>query len=189
MARLIYMAITSLDGYIEDAKGNYDWAMPDDEVFSFINDFERPVGTYLYGRRLYEEMTGWEMAGTRPGQTPLMLDFARIWQAAVKIVYSRTLDHASTARTRIERRFDPAAVRQMKEQAERDITVGGPGLAAQAIKAGLVNEYHLVISPIVLGNGKSALPGDVRLPLDLVEERRFGNGVVHLHYRDGTVSR
>jgi dihydrofolate reductase len=185
MARLIYMAITSLDGYIEDDKGHYAWAMPDDEVFGFVNDFERPVGTYLYGRRLYEEMAGWETADTRRGQTPLMLDFARIWQAADKVVYSRTLDRASTARTRIERDFDPEALRRMKAEADRDITVGGPGLAAHAIRARLVDEYHLVISPIVLGGGKAALPGDVRLPLELVDERRFSNGVVYLRYRDG----
>ena len=189
MARLIYMAITSLDGYIEDDKGHYGWAMPDDEVFAFVNDFERPVGTYLYGRRLYEEMAGWETAGNRPGQAPLVLDFARIWQAADKVVYSRTLDHASTARTRIERRFDPEAVRRMKAQAGRDITVGGPELAGHAITAGLVDEYHLVISPIVLGSGKPALPAGVRLPLELMAERRFGSGVVHLHYRNAAASR
>jgi dihydrofolate reductase len=189
VARLIYLAITSLDGYIEDDQGHYDWGMPDDEVFAFINDFERPVGTYLYGRRLYEAMVGWETAGSRPGQTPLTLDFARIWQAADKVVYSRTLDRASTARTRIERRFDPEAVRRMKAQAGQDITVGGPGLAGHAITAGLVDEYHLVISPIVLGSGKPALPAGVRLPLELVSERRFGSGVVHLHYRDAGVSR
>lgn len=183
MARLLYMAITSLDGYVADEKGSYDWAMPDDEVFSFVNDFERPVGTYLYGRRLYEEMTGWETAHTRVGQTPLVLDFARIWQAADKIVYSRSLQTVSTARTRIERNFDPAAVRQLKARAARDITVGGSTLAGQAIKAGLVDECHLVISPVVVGGGKKALPGDVRLQLELLDERRFGNGVVHLRYR------
>jgi dihydrofolate reductase len=185
LARLIYMVITSLDGYIEDDQGRYDWGRPDDEVLGFVNDFERPVGTCLYGRRLYEEMTGWETADAQPGQPPLMLDFARIWQAADKVVYSRTLDRVSTARTRIERHFDPEAVRQMKAQADRDITVGGPELAAHAIRAGLVDDYHLLISPVVVGNGKAALPGDVRLPLELVDERRFGNGVVHLHYRDG----
>lgn len=185
MARLVYMAITSLDGYVADGQGNYDWAMPDDEVFSFVNDFERPIGTYLYGRRLYEEMTGWETADSLPGQPPLMLDFAQIWQAADKVVYSRTLDQVSTARTRVERHFDPEAVSQMKAQADQDITVGGAELAACAIRAGLVDDYHLVISPIVVGSGKAALPRDVRLPLELVDERRFGNGVVHLHYRHG----
>jgi dihydrofolate reductase len=186
MARLIYMAITSLDGYVADEKGNYDWAMPDDEVFSFINDFERPVGTYLYGSRLYEEMVGWETAHTRVGQPPLMLDFAQIWQAADKVVYSRSLETVSTARTRIERNFDPEAVRQMKKQAGRDLTVGGANLAAQAMKADLVDECHLIISPVMVGSGKKALPGDVRLQLELLDERRFGNGVVHLHYRTVT---
>ena len=186
MARLVYMAITSLDGYVADEKGNYDWAMPDDEVFGFVNDFERPVGTYLYGRRLYQEMTGWETAHTVAGQTPLMLDFARIWQAADKIVYSRSLPAVSTARTRLERTFDPGAVRQLKARADRDITVGGPALAAEAIKAGLVDELHLIVSPVVVGGGKKALPGAVRLRLELLDERRFGNGVVHLYYRIAT---
>jgi dihydrofolate reductase len=184
VARLVYMAITSLDGYVADEKGSYDWAMPDDEVFGFVNDFERPVGTYLYGRRLYEEMTGWETAHAQPGQSALMLDFARIWQAAEKVVYSRSLAAVSTARTRLERSFDPEAVREMKTRAERDITVGGPALAAEAIRAGLVDEYHLVVSPVVVGGGKRALPGDVRLQLELAGQRRFGNGVVHLHYRN-----
>ncbi len=186
MGRLIYMAITSLDGYVADEEGNFDWGMPDDEVFGFVNDFERPVGTYLYGRRLYEVMVGWETAHTRADQSPLILDFAHIWQAADKVVYSKTLETASTARTRIERDFDPEAVRQLKVRAERDITVGGPDLAGQAIKAGLVDECHLIISPIVVGGGKRCLPGDVRLQLELLDERRFGNGVVHLHYRPKT---
>jgi dihydrofolate reductase len=183
MARLIYMAIASLDGYVADDKGNFDWAMPDDEVFSFVNDFERPIGTYLYGRRLYETMISWETVGAQAGQPPLMLDFARIWQAADKVVYSSSLAAASTARTRIERHFDPAAVRQLKAREERDLTVGGANLAAQAIKAGLVDECHLVLSPVLVGGGKKALPSDIRLQLDLLGERRFGNGVVHLHYR------
>lgn len=183
MARLLYMAITSLDGYVADDEGSFDWGRPDDEVFSFVNDFERPVGTYLYGRRLYEVMAGWETAHTRPDQSPLMLDFAHIWQAADKIVYSRTLQTASTARTRIEREFDPEAVRQLKARAGSDITVGGADLAGQAIKAGLVDECHLLITPIVVGGGTRSLPGDVRLRLELLDERRFGNGVVHLRYR------
>ena len=183
MARLLYMAITSLDGYVADEKGSYDWAMPDDEVFGFVNDFERPVGTYLYGRRLYQEMTGWETAHASAGQSPLMLDFARIWQAADKIVYSRSLETVSTARTRIERNFDPESVRQMKARAARDITVGGAALAAEAIKAGLVDECHLIITPVVVGGGKKSLPGDVRLRLQLLDERRFSSGVVHLRYR------
>jgi dihydrofolate reductase len=183
MARLLYMAITSLDGYVADEKGNYDWAMPDDEVFGFVNGFERPVGTYLYGRRLYQEMTGWETMHTQPGPSPLMLDFAAIWQAAGKVVYSRSLDAVSTARTRLERNFDPDAVREMKASADRDITVGGPTLAAEAIRAGVVDEIHLLVCPVVVGGGNRALPGDVRLRLELLGERRFGNGVVHLHYR------
>jgi len=183
MARLLYMAITSLDGYVADETGSYDWAMPDDEVFGFVNDFERPVGTYLYGRRLYQEMTGWETMDANPGLAPLMLDFARIWQAAGKIVYSRSLEAVSTARTRLERDFDPGSVRQMKDQSDRDITVGGPALAAEAIRAGLTDEIHLIICPVLVGSGKKALPGDVRLCLDLQDERRFGNGVIHLHYR------
>ncbi len=183
MARLLYMAIMSLDGYVADEKGNYDWAMPDDEVFGFVNDFERPVGTYLYGRRLYQEMTGWETAHANAGQSPLMLDFARIWQAADKIVYSRSLETVSTARTRLERDFDPGSVRQMKARAARDVTVGGPALAAEAIKAGLVDECHLIICPVVVGGGKKALPGDVRLRLQLLDQRRFSSGVVHLRYR------
>jgi dihydrofolate reductase len=183
MARLLYMAITSLDGYVADEKGNYDWAMPDDEVFGFVNDFERPVGTYLYGRRLYQEMTGWETAHTNVGQSPLILDFARIWQAADKIVYSRSLETVSTTRTRIERDFDPESVRQMKARAARDITVGGPALAAEAIKADLVDECHLIVFPVVVGGGKKSLPGDVRLQLQLLDERRFSRGMVHLHYR------
>src|SRR5258706_10795248 len=152
MARLIYMAIMSLDGYVADGKGNYDWAMPDNEVFSFVNDFERPVGTYLYGRRLYEEMAGWESAHDRAGQSPLMLDFAQIWQAADKGVYSRSLEAVSTARTRIERSFDAEAVRQMKKRAGRDLTLGGAKLAAEATKAGVGDETHLIISP--RGGGK-----------------------------------
>ena len=183
MARLLYMAIMSLDGYVADEKGNYDWAMPDDEVFGFVNDFERPVGTYLYGRRLYQEMTGWETMHTQAGPSPLMLDFARIWQAADKVVYSRSLEAVSTARTRLERNFDTEAVREMKAQAARDITVGGPALAAEALRAALVNEIHLLVCPVVVGGGKKALPGDARLRLELLDERRFGGGVVHVHYR------
>ena len=181
MGRLHYMVITSLDGYVADEDGKYDWAMPDDEVFGFVNDFERPVGTYLYGRRLYEEMSGWE-TGSYGGQSRLMLDFAQIWRAADKIVYSRSLEAASTPRTRIERDFDPAAVRQLKDQADQDITVGGPLLAAAALQAGLVDECHLILCPVAVGGGKNAFPRGLRLPLDLREERRFGNGAVYLRY-------
>ncbi len=183
MAKLIYSAITSLDGYVEDEDGNFDWSAPDDEVHAFVNDLERPVGTYLYGRRMYEVMTYWETADTVAGQTPVMRDYAGVWQAADKIVYSRTLEAVSGARTRIERDFDPEAVRQLKASADRDVTVGGPELAAQALRAGLVDECHFFLSPIVVGGGKRSLPDDVRVKLELLDERRFGNGVVHLHYR------
>ena len=186
MAKLIYSAITSLDGYVADEDGNFDWAEPDEEVHSFVNDLERPVGTYLYGRRMYEVMGYWETAHTVAHQPPFVQDFAEIWQAADKIVYSKTLETVSSARTRIERDFDPEAVRQMKAQAGRDITVGGPELAAQAIKAGLVDDYHLFLAPIVVGGGNQSLPNNVRLELELLDERRFGNGVVHLHYRTRT---
>jgi len=180
MAKLIYSVITSLDGYIKDAHGNFDWAAPDDEVHSFINDLERPIGTYLYGRRVYEVMAFWETAHDLP---PVMRDFAELWRAADKIVYSRTLEKVSSARTRIEREFDPDAVRQIKARAARDISVGGPELAAQAIRAGLVDEYHLFLHPVVVGGGKKSLPDNALVNLVLVDERRFGSGVVHLHYR------
>jgi dihydrofolate reductase len=183
MAKLIYSAITSLDGYVADEEGNFDWAAPDDEVHSFVNDLERPVGTYLYGRRMYEVMRAWETMDTGPDQPPVVRDFAAIWQAADKIVYSKTLETASSARTRIERDFDPEAVRQLKASAGGDLTVGGPDFAAQAIKAGLVDELHLFLTPVVVGGGKRALPDNVRLTLELLDERRFDSGVVHLHYR------
>jgi dihydrofolate reductase len=183
MARLIYTAITSIDGYVADENGNFDWAAPDEQVHSFVNDLERRAGTYLYGRRIYEVMAFWETAHTLVDQTPVTKDYADIWQAADKIVYSRTLQKVTSARTRIERDFDPEAVRLMKARLGRDITVGGPGLAAQAIAAGLVDEYHLFVTPIVVGGGNPALPNDVRVKLELVDERRFECGVVHLHYR------
>jgi dihydrofolate reductase len=186
MAKLIYSAITSLDGYVADEDGNFDWAAPDDEVHAFVNDLERPVGTYLYGRRMYDVMVAWENADTFADQRPVMRDYAAIWQAADKIVYSRTLETVSSKRTRIERDFDPEAVGHLKARAERDISVGGPELAAQAIEAGLVDELHLFVTPIVVGGGKQSLPGGVRWKLDLLDEERFGNGVVHLHYRTRT---
>ena len=186
MAKLIYSAITSLDGYVADENGNFDWAAPDEEVHTFVNDLEQSVGTYLYGRRIYEVMVYWETALTLPDQPPVVQDFAEIWQGADKIVYSKTLETVSSSRTRIERDFNPEAVRQMKASAGRDITVGGPDLAAQAIKAGLVDEYHLFLTPIVVGGGKQSLPNNVRLKLELLDERRFGSGVVHLHYRTRT---
>jgi dihydrofolate reductase len=186
MAKLIYSAITSLDGYVADEDGNFDWAAPDEEVHSFVNDLERPVGTYLYGRRMYETMAYWETALGLPEQPPVVEDFAEIWQAADKIVYSKTLERVSSARTRIERDFDPEAVRQMKASAERDITVGGPDLAAQAIEAGVVDRFQLFLTPIVVGGGKQSLPANVRLKLELLDERSFGSGVVYLHYRTKT---
>src|SRR5437899_1567547 len=182
MAKLIYSVIASLDGYVADVNGSFDWAAPDDEVHAFVNDLERPVGTYLYGRRMYEVMVAWETMPTA-GQPLVVEDYAKIWQAAHKIVYSTTLDAVSSARTRVEREFDPEAVREMKANADRDITVGGPHLAAHAIKAGLVDEFHLYVSPAVVGGGTRALPDGLRLDLELLDERRFGNGVVHLHYR------
>jgi dihydrofolate reductase len=186
LAKLIYSAITSLDGYIADEHGNFDWAAPDEEVHAFVNDLERSIGTYLYGRRMYEVMRYWETAPTSADQPPVAKDFAAIWQGADKVVYSRTLQTASTARTRIEREFEPVAVRQMKVTARRDISVGGPHLAAQAIEAGLVDELHLLLVPIVVGGGTRALPSNVRVKLELLDERRFGGGVVHLHYRTRT---
>ena len=179
MAELIYSAIMSLDGYIADKKGNFDWAEPDEEVHAFVNDLERPIGTYLYGRRMYDVMVAWE---TITDEQHLIKDYAEIWRAADKVVYSRSLETASSARTRLERTFDPDAVRRMKASADRDISVGGPDLAAQAIRAGLVDEILLFLAPIVVGGGTRALPDDVRVGLELLAERRFGNGVVHLRY-------
>jgi dihydrofolate reductase len=183
MARLIYSAIMSLDGYTADADGRFEWAAPDEEVHAFVNELERPVGTYLYGRRMYETMRYWETAHMVAGQPSVGLDFARIWQAADKIVYSTTLQEPDTARTRIERDFDPDQVRKLKEAADRDLTVGGAHLAAQAIAAGLVDEYQLFVVPAVVGSGTRALPDQVRLNLALAEERKFGSGAVYLCYR------
>jgi dihydrofolate reductase len=183
MARLIYTALCSLDGYIEDRDGNFDWAAPDEEVHAFINDLERSAGTHLYGRRMYETLMVWE---TDPGFTadsPLLRDYAEIWRAADKIVYSRTLQSVPTRRTRLERNFDPQAVRRLKETVEQDLVIGGPELAAHAFRAGLVDECHLFLAPILVGGGKPALPEQVRLQLELLEQRRFGSGVVFLRYR------
>jgi dihydrofolate reductase len=183
MAKLIHAAITSLDGYIEDDKGGFDWAMPDEEMHAFANDLERPIGTYLYGRRMYETMVFWENPPTETDEPAVFSDYARIWQAADKVVYSRTLQTTSSARTRIEREFDPTTVRQLKQSAGADIAIGGAELAGRAIAAGLVDECHLFFCPIVVGGGKRALPDNVRAQLELLDERRFRNGVVHLHYR------
>jgi dihydrofolate reductase len=180
MAKLIYTAITSLDGYVADEDGNFDWSEPDEDVHSFVNELERPIGTYLLGRRLYDVMVAWE---TIDDEHPQMKDYAEIWRAADKIVFSRSLESVSSERTRIERTFDPDVIRRMKAKAERDISVGGPDLAGQTIQAGLVDEIRLFVSPVVVGGGTRALPDDVRLDLELLDERRFDNGVVYLRYR------
>ena len=182
MAKLIYAAIASLDGYVEDEEGRFDWAAPDDEVHAFVNDLERPIGTYLYGRQMYETMVFWETV-TGADEPPVFRAYAEIWRAAEKIVYSRALQTVSSARTRIERQFDRDAVRRLKQSSGTDITVGGAELAGHAIGAGLVDECHLFLCPIVVGGGKRALPDNVRVQLELLGERRFRNGVVHLHYR------
>jgi dihydrofolate reductase len=179
-AVLIYTAATSLDGYVVDADGSFDWAAPDEQVHAFVNDLESPAGTYLYGRRLYEVMTYWESADSGPA---VERDYARIWRDADKIVYSRTLETVSSARTRIERDFDPAAVRKLKASAEADLSIGGATLAGAALAAGLVDEVRLLISPVIVGGGTRALPDGVRLALDLLEERRFDNGTVYLRYQ------
>jgi dihydrofolate reductase len=182
MPKLIYSAITSLDGYVADEDGNFDWSAPDEEVHSFVNDLERQVGTYLYGRRMYEVMVAWETPDAFAGGSPATQDYAEIWRAADKVVYSRTLESVSSARTRIERDFDPESVREMKAAAGHDISVGGPDLAAQALRAGLVDECHFFLSPIAVGGGKRALPDGLRLEFELLDQRRFTGGVVHLHY-------
>jgi dihydrofolate reductase len=183
LAKLIYAAIASLDGYVEDEEGRSDWAMPDEEVHAFVNDLERPIGTYLYGRRMYETMVFWETASTEADEPAVFSDYAGIWRGTEKIVYSRTLQTPSSARTRIEREFEPDAVRQLKLSSTADIAVAGGELAGQAIGAGLVDECHLFLCPIVVGGGKRALRDNVRAQLELLDERRFTNGVVHLHYR------
>jgi dihydrofolate reductase len=182
VGKLIYSAIASLDGYVADEDGNFDWAQPSREVHGFINDLERSIGTYLFGRRMYETMAVWETDPSLAAQSEVMRDFAEVWQAADKIVFSRTLTEAPTERTRIEQRFDPVAVRELKATADRDLSVGGPNLAATAFGAGLVDEYHLFVVPVIVGGGNRSLPDRVRLELELLDERRFGCGMVHLHY-------
>ncbi len=182
MAKLIYFTPTSLNGYIADG-GNFDWSVPSEEALAFINDLHRPIGTYLYGRKEYETMAVWEAPEAFPSLTPAMLEFARIWQAADKIVYSRSRERVSTSRTRLEREFDPQAVRELKAQSPVDLSVAGPTLAAHAIRAGLIDEYHLLVAPAMLGGGIRVLPGDVRINLELLGERRFGNGMVYLRYQ------
>jgi dihydrofolate reductase len=183
VAKLIYVTNMSLDGFIEDEHGDFDWTEPDDEQFAFITDLIRPVGTYLYGRRLYESMSVWETDPALGAQSDLMAEFARVWQAADKIVWSTTLDAVPTARARVERRFDPDAVRELKDAAGRDLMIGGAHLAAQAFRAQLIDECHLFVGPAILGRGKPALPEDLRIDLELLDERRFDNGVVYLRHR------
>ena len=182
MAKLIYSGLTSLDGYVNDQRGGFGWAAPDEQVHSFVNDLERPVGTYLYGRRMYEVMQAWETMPT-DGEPPVMQDYSRIWQSARKVVYSTTLDAVSSARTRLERDFDPLVIRQLKDAATADLSLGGPGLAAHALRAGLVDELHQFLNPVIVGGGTSWLPAGIRLDLELVDEFRFASGVIHLHYR------
>jgi dihydrofolate reductase len=181
VAKLIYSAITSLDGYVADEDGKFDWSAPDEEVHAFVNDLSRSIGTYLFGRRMYEVMVVWEHPEAFADQ-PVLRDYAEIWRDADKVVYSKTLEEVSSSKTRIERNFDADAIRELKVRAVRDLSVGGPELAARAIEAGLVDEIHLFLAPIVVGGGKQSLPDGVRLELELLGERRFGNGVVHLHY-------
>lgn len=182
MARLIYSAITSLDGYTADRNGSFDWATPDEEVHAFVNELERPIGTHLYGRRMYEVMSVWETIDVGPASSSVIGDFADIWRRADKVVYTATLGTTTTARTRIERSFEPEAVQALKDSATHDLTVGGPGLAGTAIRAGLVDEFHLLVAPIVVGGGTRWLPDGVRLPLELRDQHRFRSGMAHLHY-------
>lgn len=180
MARLIYAALSSLDGFIEDEEGRFDWAEPSDEVHQFVNDLERAAGTYLYGRRMYETMAAWET--DQAAQSPVTRDYAAIWQAAEKIVFSTTLLEVSTRRTRLERAFEPVAVRDLKAARDQDLLIGGPNLAARAFAADLVDECHLFLAPVVVGGGKRCFPSR-RLPLQLLEQRCFDNGMVYVRYR------
>ncbi len=182
MAKLIYWMNTSLDGYVADEAGNFDWTAPSDDVHAFANELERPIGTYLYGRRVYETMAVWQTMGAAEDEPAVIREFGQIWRAADNVVYSRTLEHVTTPKTRLERQFEPAAIRQMKAEASRDISINGPTLAAHAIRAGIVDEYHVLIYPVVVGGGLAWLPRDVRIGLELLDEHRFENGVVHLHY-------
>lgn len=183
MGKLTYTALASLDGYVADESGKFDWAMPDEEVHGFVNDLEQSVGTFLLGRKMYEVLLYWETAPTDESEPTVMRDYAAIWRRADKVVYSKTLQSVSSARTRIERSFDVEAVRRLKASAAREISIGGPELAGQALKAGLVDECHLLLSPVIVGGGNRCLPGGVRVNLELADERRFGNGTVYLHYR------
>jgi dihydrofolate reductase len=182
MAKLIYVTNVSLDGFIEDEHGDFGWTEPNDEQFAFITELIRPIGTYLYGRRLYESMAVWETEPALAAQSELTADFAHVWQAADKIVYSTTLDAVFTGNSRLERRFDPDAIRTMKAAATRDLMLGGANFAAHAFRAGLVDECHLFIGPVLVGRGKPALPGDLRVELELLDERRFDNGILYVRY-------
>ena len=182
MARLVYAAITSLDLFVNDAQGEFGWAEPDAEVHAFVNELERPIGTSLYGRRMYEIMQVWETLDTS-SESPEMQDYAEQWRAADKIVYSSTLPDVTTSRTRLDRAFDPDAVRSLVRDADRDVAIGGPTLAAHAFEAGLVDDVHLFLNPVIVGGGTRALPDGVFLDLELVDEHRFASGVVHLHHR------
>ncbi|MET4061949.1 dihydrofolate reductase [Arthrobacter sp. UYP6] len=181
MGQLVYTCITSLDGYVADEDGNFDWSMPDEEVHAFVNDLERNIGTQLYGRGLYEVMAAWDTMPVAEEPEEIQ-DYAEIWKAADKIVFSRSLQSVDTSNTRLEHEFDADAVRRLKEASDRDLSVGGPDLAGQALRAGLVDEVQLLLSPVIVGGGKAFLPAGLRLGLDLLEERRFGNGVVFLRY-------
>jgi dihydrofolate reductase len=183
MARLVYAAIASLDGYVADQRGGFEWAAPDAEVHAFVNAFERPIGTYLYGRRMYETMVFWETEGDGPDEDDVVREYTGIWRATDKVVFSRTLDTVSSVRTRLERDFSPDVVRSLKESAVSDLAIGGADLAGQALAAGLVDDLHLIVVPVVVGGGSRALPDGVQLQLDLVDERRFASGFVHLQYR------
>jgi dihydrofolate reductase len=183
MANLIYSMLMSLDGYVADENGNFDWGEPDEEVHTFINDLQRPVGTELYGRRMYQVMLPWESPEMLTSPPAFIQDFARIWQSADKIVFSKTLDQVSSARTRLEREFSPGLIRQLKAAADRDLTVSGPNLAAQAFQAGLVDECQLFLVPVIIGGGNRALPDGVRSKLVLLDERRFASGIIYLRYR------
>jgi dihydrofolate reductase len=184
LAKLIYIANVYLDGYIEDSDGNFDdWTAPSDEVFAFITDLVRSAGTYLYGRRMYETMAVWETDPALAAESELRREFADIWQAANKVVYSTTLHQVSTAKTQLERNFNPDAIRDLKASAAEDLTIGGPNLAMHAFEAGLVDECRLFICPVFVGTGKAALPRGARGNLELLDERRFDNGVVYVGYR------
>ncbi len=182
MAKLIYAAMTSLDGFIEDREGSFNWAMPDDDVHSYVNNLERGIGTYLYGRRLYQTMKVWEQIYGQPDEIKVMRDYAAIWHGTDKVVFSATLEAVDTARTRLERSFDPEAIRALKAESEEDISIGGADLAADALRAGLVDEIHMFLSPILVGGGKPMLPENYATRLELLGQQAFDNGVVHLHY-------